>query len=252
MFTSNGPFTESPRDFPSLDTQPTVFEVPSPFTLDRFILSFTGHPQTQFSQSHRSSIPPPSTSTEIHPDAHLRTRSHVTEALHAALNSGIKSGSITPTEDTHATFHSNGSSVSLSISLKSVPTSQGVSRTMSDTEQTNLEFGTNVDIPSEATSETGPPTNEELQAEAQLPSVDSIPTLPYSTDTPSFILGNMFMSSCPGKKGMDSFTVNKSRLFILFVSVRLKGPVKGRSGVCRDLYADLQRMKDLAVGCVVW
>ncbi|KAJ4498342.1 hypothetical protein C8R41DRAFT_878070 [Lentinula lateritia] len=233
MFTSNGPFTESPRDFPSLDTQPTVFEVPSPFTLDRFILSLTGHPQTQLSQSHQSSIPPPSTSIEIHPDAHLRTRSHVTEALHAALNSGIKSGSITPIEDTRTTFHSNGSSVSLSISLKSVPPSQGVSRTMSDTEQTNSEFGANVDIPSEATSETGPPTNEELQAEAQLPSVDSIPTLPYSTDTPSFILGNMFMSSCPGKK------------------VRLKGPVKGRSGVCRDLYADLQRMKDLAVGCVV-
>jgi len=43
----------------------------------------------------------------------------------------------------------------------------------------------------------------------------------------------MFLSSCPGKK------------------VRLHGPVKGRSGVCRDLHADMRRMKDLGVGCIV-
>ncbi|KAJ7647482.1 hypothetical protein FB45DRAFT_200177 [Roridomyces roridus] len=49
----------------------------------------------------------------------------------------------------------------------------------------------------------------------------------------AFAIGNLFMSSCPGKK------------------VRLQGPVKGRSGVCRDLHADLRRMKDLGVGCVV-
>lgn len=40
-------------------------------------------------------------------------------------------------------------------------------------------------------------------------------------------LGNLFLSSCPGKK------------------VRLSGPVNGRGGVCRDLKQDLQRMKDL-------
>ncbi|KAF9007976.1 protein-tyrosine phosphatase-like protein [Cyathus striatus] len=41
------------------------------------------------------------------------------------------------------------------------------------------------------------------------------------------------MSSCPGKK------------------VRLQGPIRGRSGVCRDLKTDLNRMKDLGVGCIV-
>ncbi|EGO25203.1 hypothetical protein SERLADRAFT_348519, partial [Serpula lacrymans var. lacrymans S7.9] len=46
-------------------------------------------------------------------------------------------------------------------------------------------------------------------------------------------LGNLYLSSCPGKK------------------VRLNGPVKGRSAVCRDLEIDLRRMKDLGVRCVV-
>lgn len=47
-------------------------------------------------------------------------------------------------------------------------------------------------------------------------------------------LGNLLLSSCPGKK------------------VRLTGPVNGRSAVCRDLQQDLRRMKDLGVGCLVW
>lgn len=34
--------------------------------------------------------------------------------------------------------------------------------------------------------------------------------------------------------------------------VRLQGPVKGRSGVCRDLETDLKRMKELGVGCIIW
>ncbi|KAI5118062.1 hypothetical protein M0805_006325 [Coniferiporia weirii] len=46
-------------------------------------------------------------------------------------------------------------------------------------------------------------------------------------------LGNMFLSSCPGKK------------------VRLSGPVKGRGAICRDLRADLSRVKNLGVGCII-
>lgn len=57
----------------------------------------------------------------------------------------------------------------------------------------------------------------------------------HFSNTPSLAasLGNLFLSSCPGKK------------------VRLDGPVKGRSTVCRDLDMDLQRMKNLGVGCVI-
>ncbi|EGN99639.1 hypothetical protein SERLA73DRAFT_52088, partial [Serpula lacrymans var. lacrymans S7.3] len=53
------------------------------------------------------------------------------------------------------------------------------------------------------------------------------------TTPKQFRLGNLYLSSCPGKK------------------VRLNGPVKGRSAVCRDLEIDLRRMKDLGVRCVV-
>ncbi|GJJ06169.1 hypothetical protein Clacol_000358 [Clathrus columnatus] len=53
----------------------------------------------------------------------------------------------------------------------------------------------------------------------------SLPLLPA--------LGNILLSSCPGKK------------------VRLTGPVKGRGAICRDLEQDLQRIKAIGVGCIV-
>ncbi|PPQ99745.1 hypothetical protein CVT24_009728 [Panaeolus cyanescens] len=54
-----------------------------------------------------------------------------------------------------------------------------------------------------------------------------------TSEPPPFTLGNLLLSSCPGKK------------------VRLTGPVKGRPGVCRDLELDLQRMRELGVRCIV-
>lgn len=70
---------------------------------------------------------------------------------------------------------------------------------------------------------------------------------------PSFMLGNLFLSSCPGKKGMFKLCNNFIRYLNItcHVAVRLNGPVKGRSTVCRDLDTDLARMKDLGVRCVV-
>ena len=47
-------------------------------------------------------------------------------------------------------------------------------------------------------------------------------------------LGNMLLSSCPGKR------------------LRMDGPVKGRAPVCRDLETDLRRIKNEGVGCLVW
>lgn len=65
---------------------------------------------------------------------------------------------------------------------------------------------------------------------------DSIlkPQMGHATASRKVTLGNLYLSSCPGKK------------------VRLNGPVNGRGTVCRDLLQDLQRMKDIGVGCVVW
>ncbi|KAG2153926.1 hypothetical protein DEU56DRAFT_771888 [Suillus clintonianus] len=49
----------------------------------------------------------------------------------------------------------------------------------------------------------------------------------------SFKLGNLMLSSCPGKK------------------VRLAGPVRGRSAVCRDLDTDLRRIAGVGARCIV-
>ncbi|TXT07418.1 hypothetical protein VHUM_03138 [Vanrija humicola] len=46
-------------------------------------------------------------------------------------------------------------------------------------------------------------------------------------------LGNLLLSSCPGKR------------------LRMDGPVKGRGPVCRDLATDLRRIKGAGVGAIV-
>ncbi len=50
----------------------------------------------------------------------------------------------------------------------------------------------------------------------------------------SKMVGNLLLSSCPGKR------------------LRMEGPVKGRGPVCRDLKVDLARVKAEGVGCLVW
>ncbi|KAJ7350247.1 protein-tyrosine phosphatase-like protein, partial [Mycena albidolilacea] len=150
-----------------LSSGPTVFDIPSSFTLDR--LTATQH--------HDHTIPPPppppSTQTFV---TQLRTRSAVSEALKAAISTAVAPAAALPT------LHANSSTLSLSLTVTVAL--------------------------------------EEKPA----------PQLPPE---PTFTIGNIFLSSCPGKK------------------VRLQGPVKGRSGVCRDLHADMRRMKDLGVGCII-
>lgn len=66
-----------------------------------------------------------------------------------------------------------------------------------------------------------------LAAPAPLPApLNALPPQPPG-------LGNLFLSSCPGKK------------------VRLDGPVRGRGAICRDLSADLSRIRGLGVECIV-
>ncbi|KAJ7594693.1 protein-tyrosine phosphatase-like protein [Mycena floridula] len=172
-----------------------LFELVSPsFSLDRLVL----WPQTVYpSQPNhdRSSLPVPQ----------LRTRSILSEALHAAINSGISP----PTEDRPlGSVHSNTSAVSLSLSI-TAPPSPILTPRDSDPDLTS-------DISQKV------PVYTEMKAQEST----SDPAAP-------FLLGNLLMSSCPGKK------------------VRLQGPVKGRSAVCRDLASDLRRMKDLGVACIV-
>lgn len=75
-----------------------------------------------------------------------------------------------------------------------------------------------------------PPTLDLLAVSLTAPSVDEIP----AGEAGQRRVGNFLLSSCPGKK------------------VRLNGPVKGRGAICRDLKVDLERIRGLGVGCVVW
>jgi hypothetical protein len=68
--------------------------------------------------------------------------------------------------------------------------------------------------------------------------------------TPPVKLGNMLLSSCPGKKGKVHATI--SFVILTLHTVRLGGPVKGRSAVRRDLGTDLKRIWQGGVRCIIW
>jgi hypothetical protein len=71
----------------------------------------------------------------------------------------------------------------------------------------------------------------------QAPAIVPSPVRPMFAveDSPQPVnLGNLLLSSCPGKR------------------LRMEGPVKGRGPVCRDLATDLRRIKNEGVGCLVW
>lgn len=61
-----------------------------------------------------------------------------------------------------------------------------------------------------------------------------VPITAIPQPTTNLPIGNLLLSSCPGKK------------------VRLDGPVRGRAAICRDLKLDLGRIKEMGVGCIVW
>ncbi|KAJ7287740.1 protein-tyrosine phosphatase-like protein [Mycena rebaudengoi] len=166
-----------------LSSGPAIFDIPPSFALDRLILS-----QNHDHAIPRAPPPPPSipSQTTQMVVTQLRTRSAVSEALKAAINTAVTVPVRPDAPESLTTFHSNSSTLALSLTVT-------------------------------------------VALDEKLPTTTN-PSLPGE---PAFTIGNMFLSSCPGKK------------------VRLQGPVKGRSGVCRDLHADMRRMKELGVGCIV-
>jgi hypothetical protein len=80
-------------------------------------------------------------------------------------------------------------------------------------------------------AEPHPPTNT-THTQPQTPISPSTSALNNNPRRfPPALLGNIMLSSCPGKK------------------VRLKGPVKGRGAICRDLGTDLERIAGMGI---VW
>ncbi|UZJ54299.1 hypothetical protein CBS101457_003619 [Exobasidium rhododendri] len=67
---------------------------------------------------------------------------------------------------------------------------------------------------------------EEEQQDGKVP-------LAFGGQFRGFTIGNLLLSSCPGKK------------------VRLTGPVRGRGAICRNLGIDLRRIRELGVGALI-
>ncbi|KAF8972953.1 protein-tyrosine phosphatase-like protein [Flammula alnicola] len=225
---------------------PTLLEIPSSFTLDR--LSTLRDTRLQNLQS----VPPPPFVPVIPkqlPANQFRTRSNISDALQAAINTGIdymcqdKSNkdartSIMLSEQVTnrlLTGFTPDTSVSLSLSM-TIPSAITLQSTLV-TQSSELVLSNSLQAM---------PLIQQQDISASLPlfprTSSMLPTwispdiiIPHQTprSAPAFTIGNLFLSSCPGKK------------------VRLDGPIKGRSGVCRDLETDMKRMKELGVGCIV-
>ncbi|KAK7035290.1 hypothetical protein VNI00_012057 [Paramarasmius palmivorus] len=177
----NSPFTHLP----------TVFDVPTPFNLDRL----TDSHQFAYQQERILAPPlPPSPLQEPNFAYQLQTRSNVTEALQAAMNSGFPSptNSLTKLFDydsdmdkfTRTTIHSNASTVSLSLTL-SVANPMG---------PPNYSSQPNPVVP--PLSRPSLSVDTTVTSDKVAFSGTSSPMSPHSSAT----LGNLLLSSCPGKK----------------------------------------------------
>ncbi|KAG6908389.1 hypothetical protein DXG01_004818 [Tephrocybe rancida] len=210
---------------------PTILEIPYSFTLDHLLAPSSTLRQIQHPEIFTNPFPP------IQPQIivkHLRTRTKVTEALQAAMNGSFSplalpgaiekdgkcstppvtrrpaSTDILPSDKLATMTHSNSSSISLSLSL-----------TITDPPSSNR------------TSKKTLNSKSSVSSLNEFEIVQPLIGPPAPAPEAPLLIGNLFLSSCPGKK------------------VRLQGPVKGRSAVCRDLNLDLRRMKELGVGCVI-
>lgn len=88
-------------------------------------------------------------------------------------------------------------------------------------------LGSKIDVPSLLLSFIPPQMNPNAPL-----AVSPAPHNRTESDRPR--IGNLLLSSCPGKR------------------LRMEGPVKGRGPICRDLATDLRRIKNEGVGCLVW
>ncbi|KAH7908611.1 phosphatases II [Hygrophoropsis aurantiaca] len=235
---------------------PVMFDIPLAFSLDRI----TGYMQIlpSLPPMPAYSLPPLPPAPLRKPFARPQPRHSISEALQAAIGSRLTS-TTPPTPPLTRGFSlkntmsktrhlddREGASKSTTIrSSIAVPTGSG--RAASSPPESVLSSIL-------ASVQPRPPDNARLSwvlTEEPSPCIQLSPprssmklraatASPYPHHSPRttpkqrpFKLGNLLLSSCPGKK------------------VRLSGPVKGRGTVCRDLGLDLRRIKDLGVRCIV-
>lgn len=212
LISSHALLSSSPRPFP------TVLHLPPTFTLDRFFVSRQSQSHTLTLPSHTQPLPA-SVIVPLHLNPPFCTT--ISRTLQSALSNRLAAVHIETCDrdpsdysdqpqqsPLEAVFSDNSLSLSLSSSL----------------------------LPPSSISARPPTRTISLGRLSSQPLGHSYPCKAspgrlWKSDT--FTIGDLFLSSCPGKK------------------VRLQGPVKGRGGVCRDLEADLNRIKQSGAGCIV-
>ncbi|KAF8813626.1 phosphatases II [Phlegmacium glaucopus] len=240
-------FSAYPRNYP------TLLEIPSPFTINRY----PDLCDTRLQNKHIS-LPAakPGLLAKQAIDSHFCTRPNIADALQAAITSGIEpandqtlqynSESGVPPENRVLTTFIPETSLSLSVSMN-IPTSTTLHAPylspFSDISTRSTKFhnllsplnGTLKHIPSPSARNSWDPGHNTLSFSTWVSESGHCGASPYpAASLPQFAIGNLFLSSCPGKK------------------VRLDGPIKGRLGVRRDLETDMRRIKDMGTGCIIW
>ncbi|KIK03557.1 hypothetical protein K443DRAFT_5351 [Laccaria amethystina LaAM-08-1] len=236
LISSHALLSSSPHLFP------TVLHLPSSFTLDRFFVSRQSQSHTLTLPSHTQPLPA-FTIVPQHLNPPFRTT--ISQTLQSTLSSRLAAVHIetchrTPSSSDYfdqpqqipleAVFSDNPPSLSLTLSL---PPPSGVKTPSSSCHPVAF-----VDWSDEPEKISGRPPIRTIslgclssQPLSHSYPCNASPERLWKSDT--FTIGDLFLSSCPGKK------------------VRLQGPVKGRGGVCRDLEADLNRIKQSGAGCIV-
>ncbi|KAH7888379.1 phosphatases II [Phlebopus sp. FC_14] len=228
---------------------PVMFDIPLHYSLDQI----TGYTQTFFSSLAQMPLFPVHSTTvsTLLPPIPLRPPQSANESVSDALQAAISTTIAIPpiARPLSRTFPSqlttkrgeeqDGSAMKISkllTSRKSMFSLQG--RSISEPVEglpSVLDFvSPGVDCPPRLNVPPTGPSPPRSYAKPRLMTVCSrSPSSRKAIARQSFKLGNLLLSSCPGKK------------------VRLNGPVRGRSAVCRDLKLDLRRVRALGARCVV-
>lgn len=223
-------FSSYPRN------SPTLLEIPSPFTISRY----PDLCDTRLQNRHIK----PVLSAKQATDSHFWAGPNIADALQAAMSSGIEPVSLDrpanpeteiPLENHVLTTFIPETTLSLSVSMN-IPLPSVTP--FSDMSKRSTKFH-NLLSPLNGTLKHTPPYarnpgHNALSFSAWVSESGHCSSSPYPPTTPShFAIGNLFLSSCPGKK------------------VRLDGPIKGQIGVRRDLETDMRRIKDMGTGCII-
>ncbi|CCM00693.1 uncharacterized protein FIBRA_02732 [Fibroporia radiculosa] len=233
------------------DRHPVMFELSSTYSLDR-ISVHTPTPPPEINvpalptpQSTLLSTSAPASSATSRPPIYSLTRptkfSHflwtnaaLRRGLYSAVNTHAKRVRPKPTVPNDCPCGSSDRG------LKSQPRrSNGPQRPLDSSGSNDCEKGEDCSLPRSLSAPVSTDLKQPPLAAQPVPPELASTSLPdlsssySSSQQPSVSLGNLLLSSCPGKK------------------VRLSGPVKGRCGVCRDLRQDMQRIKEFGVTCIV-